>query len=68
MRIAGFVLIAAGVLALAYRGFSYTKHHDVDLGPLDVSVSDRETVEIPVWAGAAAVVVGVALVVTRRSS
>jgi TRAP-type C4-dicarboxylate transport system permease small subunit len=53
------VLIAAGVLALAVGGFSYTKEtHEAHIGSLDLSVKDKEHVNVPVWAGVAAIVIG----------
>jgi hypothetical protein len=62
MRIAGLVLVVVGVLALAYRGFDYTKEkHETKLGPMSLTVKDQEHVEIPVWAGAGAVAIGVVL-------
>jgi TRAP-type C4-dicarboxylate transport system permease small subunit len=57
---AGFILIAAGVLALAYGGFSYTKRtHEGHIGSLELSVKDKEHVNVPAWAGVAAIIVGV---------
>jgi len=62
IKMAAIVLIAAGVLGLAYGSFSYTKDtHEAKLGPLEVSVKDKETVNIPVWAGVGAIVIGGAL-------
>ena len=62
IKMAAIVLIAAGVLALAYGSFSYTKDtHEAKLGPLELSVTEKETVNIPVWAGVGAVVIGGAL-------
>lgn len=59
-----FVLIVAGVLSLAYGGFSYTKEtHEAKLGPIEFSVKDRERVNIPVWMGVGAILVGGALLV-----
>jgi len=53
------VLIGAGVLALAYGGFSYTKEtHEGHIGPLELTVKDKEHVNVPVWAGVAAIVIG----------
>jgi hypothetical protein len=55
------------VLALAYRGFSYTKErHEAKLGPLSVKVDEKERVSIPPWAGALAVAGGVVLLLTDR--
>jgi hypothetical protein len=53
------VLIAGGVLGLVYGGFSYTKEtHEAKLGPIELSVKDRQTINIPVWAGVGAIVIG----------
>lgn len=66
-KIAAIVLIVAGVLGLMYGGFSYTKEsHNAKLGPFEVSVKDKEHVNVPVWAGVGAIVAGVALLVVRR--
>jgi hypothetical protein len=62
VKMAAVVLIAAGVLGLVYGGFSYTKDtHEAKLGPLELSVTDKETVNVPVWAGVGAIVIGGAL-------
>ncbi len=56
---AALLLIVAGVLGLAYGSFSYTKEtHETKIGPLEFSVKDTETVNVPVWAGVGAIVVG----------
>ena len=61
-KLIGVLLIAAGVLALVYRGFSYTKEtHEAKLGPIELNMKEKQRVEIPTWAGAGAVVVGGAL-------
>lgn len=66
--IVGIVLIALGVLALVYGGFTYTQEtHDADLGPLEVQVEEQETVNVPMWAGVAAIALGtVSLFGSRR--
>ena len=59
VKIAASVLIVAGVLGLVYGGFSYTKEtHEAKLGPIELTVKDKETVNIPVWAGVGAIVIG----------
>jgi uncharacterized membrane protein YidH (DUF202 family) len=59
MKIAAIVLIVLGVLALAYGGFSYTNDKTaVKLGPLELSVKETKTVNVPVWLGVGAVVAG----------
>ena len=51
IKIAAIALIVAGVLALLYGGFSYTKEtHQAKVGPISLSVQEKETVNIPVWA------------------
>jgi uncharacterized membrane protein YidH (DUF202 family) len=59
VKIAAIVLIVAGILGLAYGSFSYTKEtHEARVGPIELSVKDKETVNVPVWLGVAAVVTG----------
>jgi uncharacterized membrane protein len=64
MKMLGIVLIVAGTLGLAYGGFTYTKEtHETKIGPLTLSVTDKETVNVPIWAGVGAIVVGGLLLV-----
>jgi len=66
-QIVALLLIVGGVLALAYRGFSYTKEtHEAKIGPLELQVKEKEYVDLPVWVGAGAIVVGAALLVTGK--
>jgi uncharacterized membrane protein YidH (DUF202 family) len=61
------ILVVAGIAGLAYGKFSYTKEkHQAKLGPLEFSVKDKETVNVPQWASIAAIVVGAGLLVTGR--
>ncbi|HKB55676.1 MAG TPA: hypothetical protein VKD22_16880 [Ramlibacter sp.] len=63
-RVVGIVLIVAGVLGLAYGSFSYTKDTTpVKLGPLELSVKEKHTVNVPVWAGIGAIAIGALLLV-----
>ncbi|MDQ7745074.1 hypothetical protein [Hydrogenophaga pseudoflava] len=58
-RIAALIVIAAGVVALVYGGFSYTTESTAaKLGPLELKVKEENQVNIPVWVGVAAVVSG----------
>jgi drug/metabolite transporter (DMT)-like permease len=67
VKILGIVLILAGTLALVYRGFSYTKEtHEAKLGPLELSVKEKETINMPTWAGVGAIVIGGILLVVPR--
>jgi hypothetical protein len=62
VKIAGFALVLAGVLGLIYGGFSYTNDtHQAKLGPIELSISEKETVNVPIWAGVGAIVIGGAL-------
>jgi hypothetical protein len=64
MKTAGMVLVVLGILALVYGGFSYTKEtHDADLGPLKLQVKEKERVNVPLWAGVAAIVGGALVLV-----
>jgi hypothetical protein len=65
-RLAALVLIIGGILGLAYGGFTFTKEtHKADIGPIELSVEEKETVNIPVWLGAGALIAGVLLLVVR---
>jgi len=63
-KIIGIILIVAGALGLAYGGFSYTKETTgVKLGPIELKVQEKETVNVPMIVSAGAIVVGVFLLV-----
>jgi uncharacterized membrane protein YidH (DUF202 family) len=69
IKIVGVVLVVAGILALVYGGFSFTKEtHQAKLGPLELNVKEKETVNVPVWAGVGAIVVGAVLLVVPIKS
>jgi hypothetical protein len=58
----GIALILSGALGLAYGSFSWTKEtHEAKVGPIELSLSEQQTVNVPVWAGLGAIVVGGAL-------
>jgi TRAP-type C4-dicarboxylate transport system permease small subunit len=68
IRVIALVLVIGGVLGLAYGGFSYTKeNHQAKIGPLDISVQEKQTVNIPMWVGIGAIVVGGALLLSPRN-
>jgi len=59
VKIMAIVLIVAGIAGLLYGNFSYTKEtHDIKLGPLEMSVAEKQTVNVPVGAGVGAIVLG----------
>ncbi len=63
-RIIGIILIVAGVAGLAFGGFSFTKEtHKASLGPINLSVAEEKSVDIPLWASIAAIVAGAAVLV-----
>ena len=64
MKMLGIVLIVGGILGLAYGSFTYTKEtHETKIGPIVLSVTDKETVNVPIWAGVGAIVIGGLLLV-----
>jgi len=67
MRMMAIVLLLAGVLGLVYGGFSYTREtHEAKVGPLEVSISEKERVNVPMWAGVALVIAGGGLLLMQR--
>ena len=59
LRIVAIVLIVAGGLALAYGGFSYTKEtHQAKIGPIELSMKEKQDVNVPQWLGIGAIVIG----------
>jgi hypothetical protein len=67
LKIIAILLVVAGAIGLVYGSFSYTKEtHSAKLGPIELSVQEKQTVNIPVWAGLGAIAVGVVLLVTGR--
>jgi hypothetical protein len=68
-KIVAIALIVAGLLGLAYGKFSYTKETtEAKLGSLELSVKDKETVNIPVWAGVGAIAAGAVLLFVSRKN
>jgi len=59
VKIVAIALIVLGVLGLVYGSFTYTKEtHDIKLGPIELSIRDKETVNVPLWVGVGAIVAG----------
>ena len=64
IKLVALALILAGILGLVYGGFGYTKDTTVvKLGPLEISAKEKQTVNVPLWAGVGAIVVGGLLLV-----
>ncbi|PIQ36617.1 MAG: hypothetical protein COW59_11560 [Lysobacterales bacterium CG17_big_fil_post_rev_8_21_14_2_50_64_11] len=68
LKVVALALIVLGALALAYGGFSYTSDtHHADIGPLHMTMNEKERVNVPMWAGVAAIIAGgLMLVVGKR--
>ena len=65
-KVVAIVLIVLGVLGLAYGSFSFTKEsHDAKLGPIELSVKEKERVNVPAWAGIGAIAVGAVMLLMR---
>lgn len=68
LKLVGIALIVLGVLGLAYGGFSYTQDtQTAKIGPLELTVKERKTVNVPLWAGIASIVAGVMVLVVGGS-
>ena len=64
VKVVGILLIVAGVLGVVFSSFSFTKEtHEAKLGPIELSIKEKQTVNVPVWASVAAIVVGGLLLV-----
>jgi len=64
IRVVGIALIICGALGLAYGGLTYTKEtHEAKIGPLVLSVVDKETLNVPVWVGVGGIALGALLLV-----
>lgn len=62
IKIAAIALVVAGVLGLVYGGFSYTKDtHEAKVGPIELSVTEKDRVNVPVWAGVVSIAAGAGL-------
>lgn len=69
IKVAAFALIVAGALGLAYGSFSFTREtHEAQIGPLSLSAQEKETVNVPLWAGIGAIVAGAALLLLGGKS
>jgi TRAP-type C4-dicarboxylate transport system permease small subunit len=67
VKLLAIVLIVAGTLGLVYGGFTYTKDtQKAQLGSLELSIKDTETVNVPIWAGVGAIVAGGVLLLMRK--
>ncbi|MBW4050768.1 MAG: hypothetical protein HIU85_04780 [Proteobacteria bacterium] len=67
IRVIALALMAAGVLGLAYGGFTYTRTtHQAKIGSVELSVRDKRTVNVPLWAGVGAIVLGGALLAVGK--
>lgn len=64
IRVIAFALILGGALGLVYGGFTYTKDtHQAKLGPIELSVAEKETVNVPIWLGVGSILIGGALLI-----
>jgi uncharacterized membrane protein YidH (DUF202 family) len=69
LKVVAILLIVAGIAGLVYGKFTYTKAtHEIKAGPIDFAIKEKKTVNVPLWAGIAAIVAGgLLLVVPKRS-
>lgn len=69
VKIVAILLIIAGIAGIAIGKFSYTSAtHEVQFGPIDLSVKEKKTVNVPFWAGIAAIAAGLVLLVVPKKT
>lgn len=62
--LAGILLIAIGLVAFTYQGFTYTtREQGVDVGPIQITADKTKTLPLPPIVGAIALVGGIVLLV-----
>ena len=62
VKIVGIVLIVVGILGAVFGGFSYTKKtQEIKMGPMEMTIRDKQAVDIPIWASISVMVLGGAL-------
>jgi hypothetical protein len=69
--LAGLALLVLGVLSLAYQGITYTTHKKVvDIGPIQATKEEKQTIPLPPLLGGIALVGGVVLLMagTKRNA
>jgi hypothetical protein len=69
--LAGLALLVLGVLSLAYQGITYTTHKKVvDIGPIQTTKEEKQTIPLPPILGGIALVGGVVLLMagTKRNA
>ncbi len=66
-KMIAIVLIVLGSLGLVYGGFSYTKESTgLKLGPIELKVQEKKTVNVPLILSGAGILIGVLLLVSGR--
>ncbi len=66
IKIVAILLIMSGILGLGYGSFSYTKKtEEVNLGPIELSIKEKQTVNIPIWAGVGVIAIGGTLLLVQ---
>jgi hypothetical protein len=69
LKVVAIILIVAGIAGLIYGKFTYTKAtHEVNLGPIDLAVKEKKTVNVPMWAGIAVIIAGGLLLVVPKKT
>lgn len=67
-KVIGIILLVLGAISLGYGGFTYTKKETaLEVGPVQVDVEKEHHVNIPVWGGVGAIVLGGLMLVVGGS-
>jgi uncharacterized membrane protein YidH (DUF202 family) len=63
----GVALIVIGIIALVYQGFTYTTRKKVlDVGPIQATKEEHQTIPVPPVIGVIVVISGVAVLALGR--
>ncbi|HSW30242.1 MAG TPA: hypothetical protein VLH75_12225 [Longimicrobiales bacterium] len=61
-KLGAILLIVAGTAGLVFGTFSYRRNTQVaSIGSMEIEVSEQRAINVPVWAGVGAILVGTAL-------
>lgn len=66
-KLGAIALIVVGTAGLVFGTFSYGREtHTTTMGPMEIVISEDREVNVPVWAGVGAILVGAGLLLVGR--
>lgn len=64
MKTVGIILLVAGIILMAFRGFNFTQTKKVvDVGPLEINKKETKTVGWPIYVGGIITIAGVVILI-----